>query len=299
MTKVDAELYVSGIGATCVVTVIDAMRNDKASALMKGAGWLYTTFAPNQQMLCIAVTFLFLVAVSALLVHTYVPSNKKEAFVLGASILAIFNTGVVSPSTPAKGGSVPGAFVLGAVGIISSAIAQDASRERSGAVWVFIDGVPLNTQSETRVLIYSASSKRVILNDYVSPTFQLSLPYGDYFMELDRSGYRSIITPVRVALPASAYHVPMKPVAISSIQNILGAENIVVSQDFPLSMALLHVTDQCDATLGEGGILASAETKEAAKDSIPTEIRQRLTANPQLARVLCLGDEKPPYRGSK
>lgn len=276
-------LYVAGVGSAFAITLFDAMRNDSGSALMKAAAWLYTKFGVDRQGTWILVALFLFCLVAALVVFTYGPNTTKEAFVLGAGILSLFNASVVSPINPAK--SIGSTGAMSSLGIVSSAFAEDPGQSSTSRgqndlsdLWVFVDGPRQLRVPETRVTVFDAATSAPVLSTTTRTTFKLSLPPGDYFLQLDHYGYRSVITRIRVSQNGVAYEIPMRSVDYSSVVNILGADTIDVKQDGALAEQISLAFLQCRRGASPG---------KAALE-IPEDKRERLAAIPDFARTLCL-----------
>lgn len=94
-------LYVCTIGAAAAITIFDGVQNQSRAAIAKTGGWFSKVCAGGDQaaiwFLC---ALLFFCLFAGLVAFAYRPRENKEAFILGAGILAMLNALIASPQTP-------------------------------------------------------------------------------------------------------------------------------------------------------------------------------------------------------
>jgi hypothetical protein len=234
--------YVVGVGSAWAITLFDAVRNDSSSALLKTAGFFYR-YGANKQLLWTILAAVILGLVAALTVYAYEPKSKKEAFAVGLSIISIFNATLTSPFKMPQIGLLDSS----SNGLISSALAQasDTVVSKPQDVWFFISGPKALRHPETRVAVFSADDNRLVTTQIEYPAFRLSLQPGQYFVQINHTGFRSSIAKIAVTTKSNAYRITMDPISYSAIANILGAANVPAEPDEKLGAAVEAFIANC------------------------------------------------------
>lgn len=266
--------YVCAVGAAAAVTIFDGVQNDKAAALMKTGGWFSRVFAGGDQGgIWFALALVFFCVFAGLMAFAYRPREAKEAFLLGASVLALLNALVKSPLEANK--SASSGF------LISSVFAQTEAKvePRRASVWLFIDGPTQLKKPETKLFVFDTTTGKVVVNTNILTTTKVELPQGNYYFEIAHYGYRGIVFSAEVSSSVSVYRPQLRKVQFDSILNLFGPDSIEVKIDRKSANYLEKAMELC----GFGETMAAK--RELAK--LGDNDIERIVADPYLSSTIC------------
>ena len=281
---VGLSIYVCSVGAAAAVTVFDGVMNEKAAVLIKTGGWFSRVFAGSDQAgVWFILALAFFCFFSALVTFAYKPREAKEAFILGAGVLAMLNALVKPPSVPGPKQAAlteTGQPSQQGMSFISSAHAQTRVNPRdSGELWVAVHGLKDAEAPDTRIYIYNAKTGEPVLNANARQSSKFDLPVGKYNVEVVRNGYRSVVFEAEVEQFTNLYHAKLEPVKFDGISNLFGPEKQALPNDRNTAMALTAAADACATSNPVGA--------QNALRPLKTSDRKKFTSDPLLSKVLC------------
>jgi hypothetical protein len=275
-------LYLCSTGATAIVAIFDGVMNDKSAALKKFGGWFATTFgSASQTSTWFVIAIVFFCLVAALATFAYKPSSPKEAFILGAGALAMMNAFVKTPlvtdqSAPPSQSTAPAKGVLNFLPF-SSANAQEQQVERV-PIWLSILGVPTTGPLTSQIYVYEVTTGRNVEYRIGGSGFRLELPRGNYYIEVSRSGYRSLVFPVN-ADGTSFFQLKLEQTKIDGLANLFGPQSITLKNEVNLARSLEGAINACGASNPAGA--------QNALRPFQRSLTQPITSDKTLSRLLC------------
>ncbi|ROZ78919.1 hypothetical protein [Ramlibacter sp. WS9] len=277
-------IYICSMGAAAAVTVFDGVMNEKAAVLIKTGGWFSRVFAGSDQAgIWFVLALVFFCLFSALVTFAYKPREAKEAFILGAGVLAMLNALVKPPSVPgAKQATLEttGQPAARATFWLSSAHAQTQNSDRDrGELWLAVHGIQDSDAPDTRIYIYDARTGAPVINANARQSSKFELPYGKYNVEVARNGYRSVVFEAQIHQPSNLYRARLEPVKFDGISNLFGPEKHALTNDESAAVKLTAAADACTTSnpLGAQNALRSLKSVD----------RNKFTSDPLLSKVLC------------
>ena len=269
-------IYVCVVGAAAAVTIFDGVQNEKAAALMKTGGWFSRVFAGGDQgAIWFVLALLFFCVFAGLIAFAYRPREAKEAFLLGASVLALLNALVKSPLDTSRSASVN--F------LISSAHAQEEGKTvepAKASVWLVLDGPKQYTNPETKLFVFDAKTGKTVLNSNIRTTSKVELPQGDYYFELAHDGYRGVVFKADISGASTAFRPKLRQVQFDSFANLFGPEQVQVKADEGFALSVGKAMSLCGT--GDSSAAKHELTFVGEKDL------KKLTADPLLSGALCV-----------
>ena len=275
-------MYVCSVGAAAAITVFDGIVNEKSAVLMKTGGWFSRVFAgSNQAGIWFLLALVFFCLFSALVTFAYKPKEAKEAFILGASVLAMLNALVKPPSgTPIALQSMSPALTVGGINFISSAFAQESIKPSGlGTLWIGVHGVLDHDNPQTNIIVYDARTGLPVQNIKARLGGKVALAYGKYNVELNRRGYRSVVFQASVDGAANLYQPRLEAVQLDGLANLFGPRTIDLPNNKEMARSLNSATEACASAniAGARAVLVRLKSNE----------REKFTSDPLLERELC------------
>jgi hypothetical protein len=299
-------VYIAGVGMALAFTFVDGMVNRNTSAMQKFANFGAELFQDPQSLQFYAkLAFAFFGLAAALLIFVNLPLTKKDAAAYGAGVLAFLNVGVPPQGVEASRSMIfplvsealpesidPAAAPLrpyhgtSSLNFLGTAHAQTPtanSRESSEPrtiVWIFIAGIMNFSQPNTRYFVKNEENKLVgaVL---AKSAAMFVLAQGNYYVQVQHPGYRSMIFPIKVEGQYTGIVVNAEKVRFDNIENAFGPTAVASKPEDGWAIAMNQASNKCR----EGDPLSAAATLEEVP-ALFAELNQSGILKPEVCRSI-------------
>ena len=231
-----SEIYIAAAFGAFFLGFGDLLKNDKFATVLKMSEMikqhLFTGFGAGAS---IALILLVIFGIIVCWVHR--PRTRIDAFSRGFSVFALFAVASPSGFVAVSQISVNGqsAQALSATFPVQSAYAQSGIEtylynesnfpvKQGEAVVVLPDLKRLKTHPAVTVTIRDPKTAQIkFLEKIFGSKFKIQQPIGEYFLEVETSGYRRVEVPIGIENTIGAFTLPLEETKVPlSIQRLYG-----------------------------------------------------------------------------
>lgn len=241
------DIYIAaGIGAF-ILCISDLIKNGNSSTVFKISDVIRTHLTSSLGEGALP-TIILMVFLGVVLCWVHAPNSRIEGFTRGFSVFAILT--VVSPvqiTDPLDSGNINQTFTTSSSFdipplsfFISSATARpfsnnNAESKTEGSAVIIFPSLSTNSKSEiATVTLRDAKTEKIIARqDIIGSQFKLKKPYGDYILEVEKSGFRRTEAPISITENIAGYKLAMEKSNIPlGLQRLVGfsAGKLEISQ---------------------------------------------------------------------